>query len=320
MYKRERLEHMIRLKNRIAAIFCVTAVIGIASIGRAAELPLHADDSKIIQQIAAAAGLDAEPELNPKQGWPSLKGEQSVRLSSKEGRRVLLIGHDEAGRVTKLIGNGPLLTNEAFALLAKLPELRSIRIDHNTPAPGSGGDVEQYDGSGLAALADSKLEEIKIGHAFDDNGMAALAKVKSLRSATIGHSRATDAGIAHFAKHPQLEEFHISPQARPNRVTNKCLPVLATVPNLKRLGLHETFVTYDGGLEHLKSLKGTLAFVSFKNALALPTDVEKLKADHPGLEVETSTPAEILAAPNSRGVLKWASPEAQQYLNSGSAK
>ena len=99
MYKRERLEHMIRLKNRIAAIFCVTAVIGIASIGRAAEMPLHADDSKIIQQIAAAAGLDAEPELNPKQGWPSLKGEQSVRLSSKEGRRVLLIGHDEAGRV-----------------------------------------------------------------------------------------------------------------------------------------------------------------------------------------------------------------------------
>ncbi len=310
---------MNRRTNRIAALVCVTAVIGLASIGRAAELPLHADDSKIIQQIAAAAGLDAEPELNPKQGWPSLKGELSVRLASKEGKRVLLIGHDATGRVTKLIGNGPLLTNQAFGLLANLPELRSIRIDHNTPAPGSGGDVEQYDGSGLAALADSKLEEIKIGHAFDDDGMAALAKFKTLRSATIGHSRATDAGIAHFAKHPNLEEFHISPQARPNRVTNKCLPALATLPKLKRLGLHETFVTYDGGLEHLKGLKGTLAFTSFKNALVLPADVEKLKADHPGLEVETSTPAEILAAPNSRGVLKWASPEAVKWLQSGSA-
>ena len=301
--------------SALSVSFC-----GLASIGRAADLPIHADDSKIIQQIAAAAGLDAEPELNPKQGWPNLKGELSVRLSAKEGRRVLLLGHDAAGRVTKLIGNGPLLTNEAFASLAKLPELRSIRIDHNTPAPGSGGDIEQYDGSGLAALADSKLEEIKIGHAFDDDGMAALAKVKSLRSATIGHSRATDAGIAHFAKHPKLEEFHISPQARPNRVTNKCLPALATVPNLKRLGLHETFVTYDGGLEHLKVLKGSLAFVSFKNALVLPADVEKLKVDHPGLEVETSTPAEIFAAPNSRGVLKWASPEALQYLKSSGEK
>lgn len=310
---------MIRLNNRIATLVCVTAVIGPASLGRAAELPLHADDSKVIQQIAAAAGLDAEPELNPKQGWPSLKGELSIRLSSKGGKRVLLLGHDAAGRATKLIGNGPLLTNEAFALLAKLPELRSIRIDHNTPAPGSIGDIEQYDGSGLAALADSKLEEIKIGHAFDDDGMAALVKIKSLRSATIGHSRATDAGIEHFAKHPKLEEFHISPQARPNRVTNKCLPALATVPNLKRLGLHETFVTYDGGLENLKSLKGTLAFVSFKNALVLPADVVKLEADHPGLIVETSTPAEILAAPNSRGVLKWASPEAVKWLQSGFA-
>ncbi|MBA4015559.1 MAG: hypothetical protein C0483_00005, partial [Pirellula sp.] len=291
--------------------------VGFVSIGRAAELPLHADDSKIIQQIASAAGLDAEPELNPKQGWPNLKGELTVRLSSKEGKRVLLMGHDASGRVTKLIGNGPLLTNEAFAGLVNLTELRSIRIDHNTPAPGSGGDLEQYDGSGLAALADSKLEEIKIGHAFDDDGMAALAKIKSLRSATIGHSRATDAGIKHFAKHPNLEEFHISPQARPNRVTNECLPALATIPKLKRLGLHETFVTYDGGLEHLKGLNGTLEFVSFKNALVLPADVEKLKTDHPGLKIETSTSAEILAAPNSRGVLKWASPEAVKWLQAG---
>jgi len=29
--------------------------------------------------------------------------------------------------------------------------------------------------------------------------MAALAKVKSLRVALIGHSKATDAGVAHFA-------------------------------------------------------------------------------------------------------------------------
>lgn len=305
---------MNRRNELTAAVTFVATFIGLVSIGRAAELPLHVEDSKVIQQIAAAAGLDAEPELNPKQGWPSLKGEISVRLTAKEGKRVLLIGHTAAGRVTKLIGNGPLLTNEGFGSLAKLPELRSVRIDHNTPAPGSGGDMEQYDGSGLAALADSKLEEIKIGHAFDDDGMAALAKVKALRSATIGHSRATDAGIAHFAKHPNLEEFHISPQGRPNRVTNKCLPALATIPKLKRLGIHETFVTYDGGLEYLKGLMGSLEFVSFKNALVLPGDVEKLKADHPKLVIETSTPAEILAAPNSRVVLKWASPEAVKWL------
>jgi hypothetical protein len=204
--------------------------------------------------------------------------------------------------------------------LAALPELRSIRIDHNIPGPGSTVSVELYDGSGLAALANSKLEEIKIGHAFDDDGMASLAKVKSLRIATIGHSRVTDSGVAHLARHPNLEEFNISPQARANRVTEKCLPALATLPKLQRLGLHETFVTYDGGLKHLAALKGRLKFVSFKMALVLPADVEKLKADHPGLEVEISTPAEILASPNARGVERWASPEAVAYLKSGAGK
>lgn len=286
----------------------------------AAELPLHAADRAVIEKIAAAKGLDAAPEVNPAKGWPTLKGEKAVRLASSAGGKVLLVGHDAQGRVTKLVGNGPLLSNEAYTWLAALTELRSIRIDHNIPSRGDTRSHDLYDGSGLTALADSKLEEIKIGHAFDDDGMAALAKVKSLRAATIGHSKATDAGVAHLAKHPNLEEFNISPQARPNRVTDRSLAVLATLPKLKRLGIHETFVTYDGGLKHLAPLKGRLESVSFKGALVLPADVAKLQADHPGIKVETSTPAEILAAPNSRGVERWASPEAVAYLKQGAAK
>ena len=185
---------------------------------------------------------------------------------------------------------------------------RRVHLDFHLHIPGPGSPLSRalYDGSGLTALANSKLEEIKIGHAFDDQGMAALAKVKSLRIALIGHSKVTDAGVAHFARHPNLEEFSISPQARPNRFTDKSPPVLATLPKLKRLGIHETFVTYEGGLKHLQPQKGRLESVSFKGALVLPADVEKLKADHPGLKVETSTPAEILAAPNSRSVERWA--------------
>ena len=285
-----------------------------AGAASAADIPLHAIDRAVMEKLSAKDGLDATPELDPKAGWPSLKGEKSIRFSATGGGKVLLVGHDAQGRVTKLIGNGPLLANEAYGWLAALPELRSIRIDHNIPAPGSSIPAQLYDGSGLAALADSKLEEIKIGHAFDDNGMAALAKVKSLRIATVGHSKATDAGVAHFAKHPNLEEFNISPQGRPNRITDKSLAVLATLPKLKRIGIHETFVTYDAGLKHLAPLKGRLESVSFKGSLVLPADVERLKADHPGLTVETSTPAEIMALPNSRGVAKWASPEAVAYL------
>ncbi len=71
-----------------------------------------------------------------------LKGEKVVRFSSTGGKKTLLVGHDDSGRVTKLIVNGPLAMSDAFSWLAKLPELRSIHIDHNTPAPGVGGDIE----------------------------------------------------------------------------------------------------------------------------------------------------------------------------------
>jgi hypothetical protein len=296
------------------------ALICLPILATAADLPLHPSDLEAIQKIATHEGLDAAPEVNPSKGWPNAKGVTAVRFTASAGKKVLLVTHDAQGRVTKLVGNGPLLANEAYEWIAALPELRSIRIDHNIPVPGSAVSLELYDGSGLAALADSKLEEIKIGHALDDDGMAALAKVKSLRIATIGHSRVTDAGVAHLAGHPNLEEFNISPQARPNRVTEKCLPALASLPKLQRLGLHETFLTYDDGLKHLSALKGRLTFVSFKMALVLPDDMEKFKADHPGLKVETSTPVEILANPNARGVERWASPEAVAYLKSGAGK
>jgi len=117
-----------------------------------------------------------------------------------------------------------------------------------------------------------------------------------------------------------VEEFKISSQGRPDRITDKSLTVLATLPKLKSLGLHETFLTYDGGLKHLASRKGQLESVSFKGSLVLPADVEKMKADHPNIKVETSTPTEIPEAPNSKGVAKWASPEAVEYVKSGAKK
>jgi hypothetical protein len=49
-------------------------------------------------------------------------------------------------------------------------------------------------------------------------------------------------------------------------------------------------------------------------------NVEKLKADHPGLKVETNTPAEILAAPDSKGVERLTASEAVAYLKSGASK
>jgi len=82
------------------------------------------------------------------------------------------------------------------------------------------------------------------------------------------------------------------------------LSAFATIPKLKRLNLNKTYLTYEGGLRNLAPLKGQLLAISFNGSLVLPAEVEKLRRYHPSLEDVTSTPTEILEAPNSRGVIK----------------
>jgi hypothetical protein len=301
----------------------VAHAVATAGVDDAVKTPLHPDDWAILKRIAKHQRLDAPPEVQPK-GWPLKAGEKGVRfVASTNPRHALTAVYDQQGRVTKLLGNGPLLDNDALTWAAGLPELRVIRIDHNTPAPGSTTPPENYDGSGFAAFAalkGCKLEQVRIGHAFNDRGMATLAGIASLRSVDICHSQATDVGVAQFAKHPNLEEFSISSQGRPKRITDQAVSSLATIPKLKRLALEETFLTYEGGLKHLAPLKGQLQALSLKWSLVLPADLEQLRRDHPNLIVETSTPTEILEHPNSRGVMKWASPAAVEYLKAAAKK
>ncbi len=289
------------------------------AVAEPSTLPIHSDDLAVLRRISEREKLTAPPEVT-NSGWPLQKGEKGVRFAAKDNpKHALTVVLDSNQRVVKYLGNGPILSNESCADVAKLPHLRVIRIGHNTPSPGSATLVDHYDGSGFAQLAHSKLEELKIGHAFSDQGLVAVAKIRSLKVLQLIHSRVTNQGVRALAEHPNLEVFSIASQARPERITDSCLPVFATLPKLRELGLHETFLTYEGGLKHLRDAK-SLAKLSLKMSLVLPADVEKLKKDRPTLLVETSTPAEIVAQPNCRGLARWASPEAKQYLKTGEKK
>lgn len=292
----------------------------------ALDLPLIPAEKAVIDQIAALEGI--ELALAPKPGFSARSaleglewlgfdkaGLSSVTIHAKDAeKRAVTITHDAAGHILSITGNGPWLRNDGIKLLTGLPELRIIRLDHNTPMPKSGVDDALYSGAGFSALVDSKLAIVKIGHAFNDEGMKALAQIQSLRSIAIGHSKVTDEGIAALRGHPNIEEASFSPMGAP-KITNQTLAVLATLPKIQRIGMNETFVTYAGGFEHLKAKKGQLAVVELKQSLVLPADVEKLKADHPGLEVITSTMAEVAEKVYRRNqLLKWASPEAVEYL------
>jgi hypothetical protein len=283
-------------------------------------LPVHKDDRATLEKIVRRQKLDAPPTLATK-GWPLRAGEKGIRYASKENPKyALTVVCNAEGRVVKLLGNGPLLSDDSLRLASALPELRFVRIDHNMAPPKSDVPPGDYSGAGFAALSKSKLEEVRIGHGFNDEGMKALASIPTLRRVDIVHSKVSDKGLAALKGHAAIEEFKISSQARPQHITEKSIAVLATLPKLRVLGVNETFLTYEGGLKHLAEAKQPLESLSLKHSLVLPADVTRLQKALPRLKIETSTPAEILATPNARGVLKWASAEAQTYLKSGEKK
>jgi hypothetical protein len=288
------------MKHLLRAFF-----LSLPLLGNAAELnlPLLPAEAKIIQGIATTESV--EVVLGSKPGF-SAKGAvetlvslgvakndiASVTVQSKEREAVAFtVTHDKAGHVLAITGNGPWLRNSTLRSFTALPELRVIRMDHNGFV-GKDPRSPEFDGSGFDALADSKLADIKMGLSFSDKGMEPCAKIKSLRRFSVGHSQATEAGIAYFAGHPGLTSFSISEMASP-RVTEKALGAIAKIPNLTKVGLGECYVTYAGGFSLLQPFKGKLTEINLSMCLAAQADLDKLKADHPQAKIITTPVAEI---------------------------
>ena len=290
----------------------------------AADLPLLPDDLAIVKKIAEREKLDAPPVAEPPGQNAPRASAGRVKFSAKAdgmaSRRVLYAHHDAQRRVVGLLGNGPTLCNEAFGWIAALPELRVIRIDHNTPVPKSPVPKEQYDGTGIIALKDGKLEELGIGHAFSNAGMAAAAKLPSLKKIHIFHSLVTDEGTAHLKGHAALEDVQFDTAGRP-QIGPATYVTLATLPRLKRVAMHETFVKWDDGFNHLQPLASQLEAISLVKTLILPADLVRLKTDFPKAQFTTATLAEVSEnAYRSNQLLKWSTPEAADYLRSFTAK
>ena len=284
--------------------FAFLVVFSAQQAALALELPLHPSEAEVVKAIFATEQLDVETVEMPawaRNGVIKSLADYGVETDSlkvggiaNKERTAMFLGfvYDSNGRVLALSGNGPWLRNSSLRLLKSLPELRIIRIDHNGFV-GRDPRIPEFDGSGFDALADSKLVEIKIGLSFSDRGMEQCAKIKSLQSFSVGHSQATEAGIAFFAGHPNLTEFSIAEMAS-NRVTSKALGEIAKIPHLTRVGFKECYVTYDGGFVLLAPLKGQLVQINLSMSLASQADLDKLQADHPQARIITIPPAEIV--------------------------
>lgn len=281
---------------------CLIALAGFAQ-AQALDLPLHPDEAKIIQAMVATEGIDAHVAEMP--GWAKSgliktleeqgvdgKSLQASSVASKTRPQIVLgFVFNNEGRILGLSGNGPW-RNSTLRSFKALPELRILRMDHNGFV-GNDPRIPEFDGSGFDALADSKLADISIGLSFSDKGMEQCAKIQSLRRFSVGHSQATEAGIAFFAGHAGLTSFSIAEMAT-QRVTGKALAAIAKIPNLTKVGFKECYVTYDGGFAHLAPLKGKLTEIDLSMSLARADDLAKLQADHPQAKIITLPPEEIV--------------------------
>jgi hypothetical protein len=216
----------------------------------------------------------------------------SVTVQSREKEAVAFtVTHDKEGHVLAITGNGPWLRNSTLRSFRALPELRILRMDHNGFV-GKDPRIPEFDGSGFDALANSKLADIKIGLSFSDKGMEQCARIQTLRSFAVAHSQATEAGIAYFAGHPGLTSFFMSEMARPE-VTERAFGAMVKIPGLKRVGLGECYVTYDGGFALLAPFRGKLEEINLSMCVAAPGDLDKLRADHPAAGIITTPVEEI---------------------------
>ncbi len=306
----------------------LVALLFLPILACAVDLPLHPDEAKIIQAIAATE--DVEVVLASKPGWSARgaadtlvslgvpKGDiASVTVQVKEKEAfAFTVTHDKAGHVLAITGNGPWLRNSTLRSFKALPELRVIRMDHNGFV-GNDPRIPEFDGSGFDALTDSKLADIKIGLSFSDKGMEQCAKIKALRSFGVGHSRVTDAGVAFFAGHPGLTSFSVSEMGKP-LLTGKALASIAKIPNVNKIGFGECYITYTDGFAHLAPLKDRLVEFNITMSIASPADLDKFKADHPNMKITgLLTPEEIVKRHSgaAANIAKQAPPELAAPLN-----
>jgi len=278
------------------------AMLAAHQTARALETPLHPDEAKIVEQIIAIEGHMVEVAEVP--GWAKASALHRLKELGVDTGNLKAWGvrdakrnavsfaciYDSNGRVLALSGNGPWLRNESLRQLKGMPELRVIRFDHNGFLKNHPQSAH-YSGVGFDVLADSKLQDIRLTLGINDAGLEQAAKSKGLKSFGALHSQVTDAGVKFFEGHPTLESFTV---AEMGIVSETALASIAKMPQVKHVGFHESFITYDGGFKHLLAMKGRLKTLDLSMSLVNAADLERLRAEHPDVKITTITPTEIV--------------------------
>jgi len=204
----------------------------------------------------------------------------------------------ETGRILAINTNGVPMTNDRLRLLAQLAELRDLNYGHSGEWHFKDIPLSDFDGSGLEALADSKIESLHIGGSrFGKPGELAIAKMKNLRHLLFRHVPLSEEGLAAIGGLPGLTDFSIgtSHDTQAKLKTQAILQHVMELPSLSSLSVQEAFLKWDTGLATIAAKGGKLRRIEFgRGSVVFPEDVDRLKQALPNAAIVTEPYARAL--------------------------
>jgi len=180
------------------------------------------------------------------------------------------------------------VTDDGLKPMAKLKNLRNVKFFH----PG-----KSFSGAGLAHLAElPNLERLTVAGslAFNDDGMAAVAKLTKLQEFRTWHAGSTQEGVKKLKELKNLKSLYLGQRLTykpPACPTDESLAILAEFKSLETLQLEEARLSF-AALQQLKQLpalkKLTLGGIDIPKA-----DVERLKKELPQVKIDWTEPSEV---------------------------
>jgi hypothetical protein len=179
------------------------------------------------------------------------------------------------------------ITDDGVQPLAKLKNLKNLKFFH----PG-----KSFSGAGLAQLATMpKLERLTVAGSlqFNDEGMAAVAKLTKLTEFRTWHAGATNEGVQKLKQLKNLKTLYLGQRLTyklPACPTDETIAILAEMKSLESLQLDEARLTF-AALRQLKQLpalkKLTLGGVDIGQR-----EIDRLRHELPSTKIEWTEPNE----------------------------
>jgi len=177
------------------------------------------------------------------------------------------------------------ITDDGLKPMARLKNLRNLKFFHPGPS---------FSGAGLAHLAElPHLQQLTVAGSlsFNDEGMAAVAKLTRLQEFRTWHGGATQEGVKKLKELPNLKSLNLGQRLTykpPACPTDETIALLVDLKSLEMLQLSEARLTFTA-LQQLKQLPA-LKKLTLEGIEVPKADVERLKKELPMLKIEWTEP------------------------------